>query len=124
MSATGPGPAGYAGIGLFTVLVVALVAFNIVVIVFWILSIIDIVKRPDWQFKLAGHEKVLWLVLVIVISLVSLLYWFWIRKDVAAVEQAARAGAYGPGHLTMGGWEPGPPMMVVPPAPPGPGWHP
>lgn len=104
-------------------LVVLFAVYGVVVIgslVLFIVALVDIIKRPDWQWKLAGQEKVLWILLVILLNFLaipSLIYWFNIRKKLMAVERAAASGQYGPGHLTYSGWEPTPP-----PIPP-PGWH-
>jgi hypothetical protein len=105
-------------------LVVLFAVYGVVVIgslVLFIVALVDIVKRPDWQWKLAGQEKVLWILLVILLNFLaipSLIYWFNIRKKLIAVERAAASGQYGPGHMTYSGWEPTPPPL------PPPGWHP
>jgi len=91
-----------------------------------VVAVVDIARRPDWQWKIAGQEKVLWLLLSILINLFaipSLIYWFRIRPKLVAVEHAAAAGAYGAGHVTYAGWVPGPtpsPYPAVAPA----GWQP
>ena len=90
-----------------------------------IVALVDIVRRPDWQWKLAGQEKILWLLLVILVNFLaipSLIYWFNIRKKLIVVEKAAAAGQYGPGHMTYSGWEPGPPAPYPAVFPPG--WRP
>jgi hypothetical protein len=95
-------------------------------LVMLIVALIDIVKRPEWQWKLAGQEKVLWLLLVILVNFLaipSLIYWFNIRKKLKVVEVAGANGRYGAGHMTFGGWEPVPvpfPDPVMAPA----GWYP
>jgi hypothetical protein len=91
-------------------------------LVMFVVAIVDIVKRPDWQWKLAGQEKILWLLLVILVNILAipaLVYWFNIRKKLIAVEEAAAAGRYGPGQMTVSGWVPGPA-----PGPAPPGWYP
>lgn len=110
--------------------VVFLVIWALVVIaslVMMVVALVDMVRRPDWEWKLAGQEKVLWILLVVLINFLaipSLIYWFNIRNKLIAVREAAQRGAYGPGHLTYGGgWEPN--FATVPhqaPAPPG--WYP
>jgi len=106
-----------------SVIIVLFVLYGVVIIgslVMLVVALVDIVKRPDWQWKLAGQEKVLWILLVILVNVFAipaLIYWFSIRKKLIGVEHAAAAGAYGPGHVTYSGWEPSPP----PAAPPG--WH-
>jgi hypothetical protein len=113
--------------GLFGAGVFFLFALYFVVIigslVMLIVALVDIVKRPDWQWKLAGQEKVLWILLVILVNVLAipaLIYWFVIRKKLIAVEQAGASGHFGPGHMTYAGWEPTPPGTWMSPA----GWHP
>jgi Protein of unknown function (DUF2510) len=118
-----------AGTGVGISLVYFLFVLYVVVIfgslAFLVVSLVDMAKRPDWQWKLAGQEKVLWIVLVVLLNflaVVSFIYWFNIRKKLIAVERAAGAGQFGPGLMTYGGWAPGPPpafATVVPPS-----WHP
>jgi len=103
--------------------VVLFIAYGVVAVgslVMLIVALVDIIRRPDWQWKLAGQEKVLWILLVILVNFLaipSLIYWFSIRKKLIAVERAAASGVYGPGHVTYSGWEPTPPPMAPP------GWH-
>jgi hypothetical protein len=105
------------GIGLFFFVFIAL---DIAIFVLWIMSIVDFVRRPEWQWRLAGKERVLWIVLVIVLNFLAIYYWFWLRKDLQRVEQAAAAGLYGPGQMTVTGWQPSP-WAWTPGAPPGTG---
>ena len=94
-------------------------------LVMLVVALVDIARRPDWQWKLAGQEKVLWLLLVILVNILaipSLIYWFSIRKKLVAVEQAAAAGQFGPGQMTYAGWAPVPPNPYPGMVPPG--WHP
>ena len=91
-----------------------------------IVSLVDMVKRPDWEWKLAGQEKVLWILLVILINFLAipaLIYWFNIRQKLIAVREAAQRGAYGPGHMTYAGWEPNLVPVAYAGASP-PGWYP
>jgi hypothetical protein len=110
---------GSFGVGLAVLLVVyAVVILGSLAML--VVALVDIVRRPDWQWKLAGQEKVVWILLVILVNVLaipSLIYWFSIRKKLRAVEEAAASGRYGPGHLTYSGWEPSPPLL------PPPGWH-
>jgi hypothetical protein len=76
----------------------------------------------------AGQEKVVWLLLVILINflclpaVMSFVYWFAIRPKLTVVEKAAQAGHYGPGFWTPGGWVPGPALPVGASVPAG--WFP
>lgn len=117
---TADGSDGF-GIGFFFFVFILYFMVGIGSLVMFIVALVDIVKRPDWQWRLAGREKISWLLLVILVNffaVTSLIYWFNIRKRLMAVEAAAMAGHYGPGQITYSGWEPGPPPMAPP------GWHP
>jgi hypothetical protein len=118
---------GAFGAGL--VLLFIIVWFVVVIgsLVMLIVAIVDIVKRPDWQWKLAGQEKILWLLLVILVNVLAipaLIYWFNIRKRLIAVEAAAVAGQYGPGQMTVSGWVPGPGAPAPYASVAAPGWYP
>jgi hypothetical protein len=111
------------------VLVVFFVLFFIVGIgslVMFVVALVDIVKRPDWEWKLAGQEKILWILLVVLVNFLAipaLIYWFDIRKKLIAVREAAQRGTYGLGHMTSAGWEPNlGPLTYAGSAPPG--WYP
>jgi hypothetical protein len=123
----GIGTASNAGIGV-AIAIVFIVWFVIAIgsLVMMIVALVDIVRRPEWQWKLAGQEKVLWLLLVILVNILaipSLIYWFNIRKKLKAVADAAAAGQYGSGHMTYSGWEPTPIPGVYRGMPPA-GWYP
>jgi hypothetical protein len=109
------------GIGL-VIFFIAWVVIGIGSLVFLIVALVDIVKRPEWQWKMAGQEKILWLLLVILVNFLaipSLIYWFSIREKLQAVEEGAAKGLYGPGHMTYAGWEPVPVPATAPA-----GWYP
>jgi hypothetical protein len=119
-NAIGSGAAGV-GIAFLIVVYAAVIVGSLTMLV---VALVDIVRRPDWQWKLAGQEKVLWILLVVLVNFLavpSLIYWFNIRKKLIAVERAATAGQFGPGYITYSGWQPSlyHPYPVVPP-----GWHP
>ena len=110
-------------------LVVLIIVYAVVILgslAMMVVAIVDIARRPDWQWKIAGQEKILWLLLVILVNFLaipSLIYWFKIRPKMEGVADAASRGAYGPGHTTYAGWVPGPapvPVQAMVPA----GWHP
>jgi hypothetical protein len=66
------------GIGVAIFIIILIIAISIGSLVFFIMAIIDIAKRPDWQWKMAGQEKILWLLLVILVNFLaipSLIYW-------------------------------------------------
>lgn len=107
----------------FTILFVVWIGIGLGALVFMIFALVDMVKRPEWQWKLARQEKILWILLVILVNFFAIptfIYWFNIRKKLQAVEQAAANGAYGPGHMTYAGWEP---FLAAPAMAPA-GWYP
>ena len=54
-------------------------------IVFWILKIIEVAWIPELQFKAAGTDKILWLLLVILLQVIGALVWQLAkRRDVLA----------------------------------------
>jgi hypothetical protein len=112
-----------AGVGIAFLIILYVVAI-VGSLTMLVVALVDIVRRPDWQWRLAGQEKVLWILLVVLVNFLaipSLIYWFNIRKKLIAVEQAAAAGHLGPGFMTYSGWQPNPyPSYTAPP----PGWHP
>jgi hypothetical protein len=123
MDATTAG--SFAGAG-----IIALVVLYFVIIVgslaMTVVAVVDIARRPEWQWKISGQEKVLWLLLVILVNLFaipSLIYWFKIRPKLVTVEHAAAAGAYGAGQVSYAGWAPGPPTPNPYPVAPA-GWQP
>ena len=94
-------------------IVVALVS-----LVFAILTIVDMARRPNWQWQQAGSNKTLWLVLEIICFLllgfisivIGILYFAMIRPRLAAVERQ------GTGEWQSGGW-PGQPGLPTEPPP-------
>jgi len=50
----------------------------------WILALVDVAKTPDHQFRAAGTEKLVWVLIVALTSIVGALIWYLgKRKDVA-----------------------------------------
>jgi hypothetical protein len=96
------------GIGI-AVFFIVWVVIGIGSLVMLIVALLDIVKRPEWQWKLAG--------------LPFSITWFNIPKKLKVVEVAAAHGHYGPGHMTFGGWEPVPVTLPSPAVAPA-GWDP
>ena len=121
------GATSNAGLGV-AIVIFLILWFAIVIgsLVMMIVALVDIVRRPEWQWKLVGQEKVLWLLLVILVNILaipSLIYWFNIRKKLKTVEEGATRGQYGPGHMTYAGWEPVPVPISNPGMTPA-GWYP
>ena len=89
--------------------------------VFWVIAIIDIARRPEWQFHVARVEKTTWLLLVILVNflgIVAFIYWFGVRKRLLAAE------AHGP--VWFGAWPGAGPASLAPLGPTGrppPSWY-
>ena len=99
-SATGAG----AGIGVVVVLVFGLGAIG--GLVFWIVALVDCARRPEAQFRAAGSEKVMWVLVVALAGWIGgLIYWLAQRRRLIEVEAAGPAayGPYGGGHGPYGG---------------------
>jgi hypothetical protein len=121
------GATNNAGLGA-AIVVIFLLWFLIAIgsLVMMIVALVDMARRPDWQWKLAGQERILWLLLVVLVNVLaipSLIYWLNIRKKLKAVEEDAANGRYGPGHMTYAGWEPVPVGISNAGMAP-PGWYP
>lgn len=87
-------------------LVIDLAAF-----IFGIITIVDMARRPGWQWQQAGSSKPLWLVLEIVFLLVfslisiilGIIYFLAIRPRLVAVESQAGRSPWSPSP--RGTWE-------------------
>ena len=76
----------------------------------WIVGIVDVCRIPDHQFRAAGTEKVMWVLIVILAQAVGALVWFFVkRKDVLATAHgipAPPAGWYPePGTGALRWWD-------------------
>lgn len=83
-----------------------LFALWLAAIVFWIISIIEVAKIPDPQFKAAGTDKIVWLLVVILLGVIGALIWRFVkRNDVLAAEGRSAPSA---GGSPAAGWYPEP----------------
>ena len=70
--------------------------------VFWIVAIVEVARIPETQFRAAGTEKIMWLLIVILIQIFgALVWWFAKRNDVLAA--AGRISAPPPGWYPEAG---------------------
>ena|SRR5579862_7216339 len=67
--------------------------------VYWVVVIVEVAKIPDVQFRAAGSEKIVWLLIVVLGGIIGSLVWLFAKR----AEVMRRAGA-------------------IPPPPPG--WYP
>ncbi len=68
--------------GLFFVLFFCVWAASLV---YWIVAIVEVARIPDYQYRAAGTEKVVWVLVVVLAGIVGALIWLLARrKDVLA----------------------------------------
>jgi hypothetical protein len=89
--------------------------------VFWIVALVDCIRRSDNVYRMAGTEKVTWVLIVALTGWIgALIYWFSQR---ARLEQVERAGLADVAPMWVAPY----PGYAVPPvgAPASPpGWYP
>lgn len=106
---------------LFGVFWLALMAFAIVTLVLWILSLVEVLRYPEPVWRYAGTDKTMWiLVIVLAGGIGALIYWFSQRKRLKAIEAdlAARGLLYVPPPQPYGYY----PQQALPPPPSQPGY--
>lgn len=59
---------------IFMALIVAAIAF-------WIISLIEVVKIPDHQFKAASTEKIVWVLIVVLAGWIGALIWRFVKRN-------------------------------------------
>lgn len=74
---------------------------SLLVFAFSVVTLIDIITRPDWQVK--HLPKMIWIILAIVIPIVGGIVWWAVGREYP--ERPARAD--------RGTWAPGPPVRIV-----------
>lgn len=98
-----------------------LLVVAVVSLVWFLVVVIDMVRRPTWQWRQAGSNKTMWIILEVALfvlfgflSIVSgLIYWFAARpKLVAAERQGEKASGSG---APWGGGRYEPPGGYLPP---------
>lgn len=102
-------------------MVLAFLALGVGGLVFWVVALLDCVRRPENDYRAAGTEKVTWVLIVALAGwLGGLVYWFSQRSRLVEIERSG-AGRYAPA------WGAPHPGYVAPPMPPSstpPGWYP
>jgi hypothetical protein len=104
-----------AGFGL-VFLVFALVGIG--GLVFWVIALVDCIRRPETVYRMAGTDKVTWVLIVLLVGWIGgLIYWFGTRARLEEIERSG-AAAYAPTYVA-----PHPGYAAGPPTTP-PGWYP
>lgn len=87
-----------AGSGLGAGFAAMMIGFGVVwlaMLAFWIVSIVDVARTPEHQFRLAGSEKVVWVLLVVLAGLVGgLIWWCWKRGQIRGAVEHPPPGWY------------------------------
>ncbi len=110
------------GAGAAAIFFIALIAIGIAGFVFWIYALVDAIRWPDYMYKAAGSEKILWIVVVALVGWIGgLIYWFVIRNQLVELENSGRGNAYLAAEAARYRM-PGPTPMDR--AGPPPGWYP
>ena len=75
------------GFGAFFVFVMLM---TVGAFVLWIVGIIDVCRIPDHQFRAAGTEKVMWVLVVVLAQAIGTLVWWFAKRNevLAAVGRA------------------------------------
>jgi len=106
-----------AGVGVGLVILLSMVV-GIGGLAFWVIALVDCVRRPEAVYRVAGTEKVTWVLIVALAGWIGgLIYWFSQRARLQDIERSGVADhipGYGPPYLAY---------AAGPPSPP-PGWYP
>lgn len=75
-----------AGVGIFFALFfLVFVGAFIAAMVFWILAIVEVARIPEHQFRAAGTDKTMWVLVVVLAQFIGALVWYLAkRRDVKA----------------------------------------
>ena len=79
-------------------------------IVYWIVALVEVAKIPDHQFRAAGTEKIVWILVVVLVGIIGALIWrFAKRSDVLAAAGVVASPAPGwypePGTGVLRWWD-------------------
>lgn len=105
---------------LLSIIWFAMIAFAVVSIVLWVLSLIEVLRYPDPVWAYAGTDKTTWILVVVLAGGIgALIYWFSQRKRLKAVEADLRArGMLNVAPPPQYGYGYGYPQAGPPPGPP------
>ena len=71
-------------------------------VIFWIVTIVEVARIPDQQFRAAATEKIIWILVVVLAGIIGALVWRFVkRNDVLAA--AGRVPAPPPGWYPEAG---------------------
>lgn len=68
--------------GLFALVLLGFLLVSFAAFVFWIWAIIDVARTPDSVFAAVGHNKIVWIIVVVFLHIVgALVYLFAARPQ-------------------------------------------
>ena len=116
---TGDDPGGAAGLGVGFGLLLALMAVVAVGgLAFWIVALVDCIRIPEPVYRVAGDEKMTWVLVVALAGWIGgLIYWFSVRGRLKEAE-ASGVAAGAPASVAP---HPGDSVPAPPTSPPG--WY-
>ncbi len=82
-----------------TVLFMGFMGLWLAGMVFWVIKLIEVARIPDLQFRAAGSEKVVWVLIVALVGVIGALVWQFVQRG----EVLAAAGRV---PLAPPGWYP------------------
>jgi hypothetical protein len=107
--------AGEAGPVLF---VTVIMTVSLGGLAFWVVALVDCIRKPEIVYRVAGTEKVTWVLIVALAGWIGgLIYWFSQRARLQEIERTGVA-AFAPTYVA-----PNPGYTSAPPVIP-PGWYP
>ena len=53
----------------------------LVATVFWIVTIVEVCKIPDYQYRAAGTEKLTWILVVVLTQVIGALIWRFAKRN-------------------------------------------
>ena len=94
------------GFGFAVIPLVLITALWVGAFVFWIVVIVEVAKIPDMQFRAAGSEKIVWLLIVILAGIIGSLVWWFAKRDGRVASRGQRPATAA--RLVPGGchWNP------------------
>ncbi len=86
----------FLGAGILLLFFVAFLALWVFSIVYWIMAIVEVAKLPEQQFRAAGTDKTMWVIVVVLVGIIGALIWRFVKRD-EVLAAAGRTPAPPPG---------------------------
>ena len=95
-----------AGAGIGALFIFLLIALWIAGFVYWIVALVEVARIPDHQFRAAGNDKTVWVLIVALVGFIGALIWLFAARS-KVLEAAGWQPAMPPGWYpdsATGGW--------------------